>query len=157
MNDHPHKKKSSGFLGLNGNLDAFNDAFQRYWKLGSVVVAVIVWVLSVNTDHAGQIKLQATVDSLTVTMGNGFGVQDDVHVELKRMNKFMRDSLTSDSDLHVLWWQSQKEHAALWETIDKMRRVPFKQHDKVIFYDGYGPVPDKYKTWFDLYVDKGNQ
>lgn len=123
---------------FNGGLEAAWIIFNQYKVFGGVVVVATIFVLSVNQDHVDQAEIKARL-KIQAT------VQDDVLVRQDRIFTYMKDSLTTNSDIDALLAQTQGVHDDLYKRIDGKNYVP----GRILYRKTYGPMPSKhFEHWF---------
>jgi len=121
---------------LNGGLDALISVGKRLWVLWIAMAAVIAWGLTVN-------------QSVVATTGLGSEVHD-IHVEVKAGNRYMRDSLVTDSDQRFILGQLLAQYRSVDNRLRKLEHRPIQEGvGRWQYYPEYGSMPEKYRLWFE--------
>ena len=129
--------------GDKSGLEAAWILFNQYKIVGGIIVAVTIFVLSINKDHVDQAEIKSYLKIQAV-------VQDDVLVRQDKMFDYMRDTLTTNEDINSLLAQAQGVHDDLYKKVNKLEGDGGGyRYGRGIYRKEYGPMPpEKFRNWF---------
>lgn len=135
--------EGNGFLGLNGQLDALLATGKRYWAVGGGLMAVVIWVFTVNQSVKHQTIMEKKQDDISVQ-----GAANTLL--LIQVQKYQHDSLVTTADMNALLGQSLATHRMLDNRLRRLEHRPLQEGlGRWEYYPQYGPVPEKYALWFE--------
>lgn len=128
---------------FNGAFDAAWELFNRFWRLGTILVVATIWVLQSNDDH----KDQAVIKALVVKQAQ-LGI--NTNMKLDSLVTYVHENLTTNDDMDAIIAQAQGVHDDLYRRVHKVEingeiYVP----GRILYRKQYGPMPSKrFQHWF---------